>query len=174
METRSIIIFFLKCFFLLVLIISCSNEPSEEKPNIILIMADDMGYECLSAYGSTSYKTPRLDEMAASGVRFENCVSQPLCTPSRVKIMTGKYNYRNYEYFGYLGTDEYTFGNLMQDAGYATCIAGKWQLNGLAYQDEISDWNDSSKPNKLGFDEYCLWQLTQPRKEWGKICRSLD
>ena len=127
-------------------------------------MADDMGYECLSAYGSTSYKTPQLDEMAANGVRFENCVSQPLCTPSRVKIMTGKYNYRNYEYFGYLGTDEYTFGNLMQDAGYETCIAGKWQLNGLAYQDEISDWNDATKPNKLGFDEYCLWQLTQPRK----------
>ena len=126
-------------------------------------MADDMGYECLSTYGSTSYKTPILDKMADDGIQFNNCVSQPLCTPSRVKIMTGQYNYRNYDYFGYLGSDEYTFGNMMQEAGYSTCIAGKWQLNGLAYKDEIADWNDHTKPNKLGFDEYCLWQLTAVR-----------
>lgn len=126
-------------------------------------MADDMGYECLSTYGSASYNTPILDKMANDGIKFNNCVSQPLCTPSRVKIMTGQYNYRNYDYFGYLGSDEYTFGNMMQEAGYSTCIAGKWQLNGLAYKDEISDWSDKTKPNKLGFDEYCLWQLTAVR-----------
>ncbi len=144
---------------------SCRQEKQEHKPNVILIMADDMGYECLGSYGGLSYKTPILDKLAAEGIRFANCVSQPLCTPSRVKIMTGLYNYRNYEYFGYLNLDQPTFGKLMKDAGYATCIAGKWQLNGLAYKEKVPDWNDPSRPNKFGFDEYCLWQLTKERKE---------
>ena len=152
---------------------SCKTEIIQEKPNIILIMADDMGYECLSTYGSTSYNTPVLDELASKGIKFDNCVSQPLCTPSRVKIMTGQYNYRNYDYFGHLNSKEYTFGNLMKEAGYATCIAGKWQLNGLAYKNEISDWNDNTKPNKFGFDEYCLWQLTKTGKQGGRYADPL-
>ncbi|MCF7567925.1 sulfatase-like hydrolase/transferase [Sabulilitoribacter arenilitoris] len=159
--------------FLLVFIIFSCNKNNTTKPNVILIMADDMGYECLSAFGSTSYKTPILDGLAANGILFNNCVSQPLCTPSRVKIMTGLYNYRNYDYFGHLKTRAHTFGNLMQDAGYTTCIAGKWQLNGLAYKNEIKDWNDNKKPNKLGFDEYCLWQLTHGRKDGGRFANPL-
>jgi arylsulfatase A len=146
------------------LISSCEKHDLVEKPNVILIMADDMGYECLSSNGSTSYQTPILDSLAAKGFRFENCYSQPLCTPSRVKIMTGKYNYRNYDYFGHLHPDEYTFGNIMKEGGYATCIAGKWQLNGLAYKDKIPYWNDNMSPVKFGFDEYCLWQLTKQKK----------
>ncbi len=148
--------------------VSCTSSTKEKpssKPNVILIMADDMGYECLSCYGSLSYSTPILDRMASEGIRFSNCVSQPLCTPSRVKIMTGQYNYRNYTHFGYLGSDNYTFGNLMKDAGYETCIAGKWQLNGLAYKDEITKWADKTRPNRFGFDEYCLWQLTLEKKK---------
>jgi arylsulfatase A-like enzyme len=155
------------------LIISCKSEIPKENPNIILIMADDMGYECLSSYGSSSYSTPVLDELASNGIKFDNCVSQPLCTPSRVKIMTGLYNYRNYDYFGHLNTNQFTFGNLLKEAGYATCIAGKWQLNGLAYKDEILDWNDNTKPNKLGFDEYCLWQLTKTGKQGGRYADPL-
>ena len=139
------------------------HETEKEMPNVILIMADDMGYECLGAYGSTEYNTPNLDKMAEEGILFEHCYSQPLCTPSRVKIMTGKYNYRNYEYFGYLNENQHTIGNLMKDAGYSTCIVGKWQLNGISYKNEIPEWNDNERPNKFGFDEYCLWQLTQAR-----------
>lgn len=152
---------------------SCTKEKSNQMPNVILIMADDMGYECIGAYGSASYQTPNIDQMASQGIRFANCVSQPLCTPSRVKIMTGKYNYRNYDHFGHLNLSEYTFGNLMQDAGYETCIAGKWQLNGLAYKDIISDWNDNTRPNKFGFDEYCLWQLTKQRRDGGRYADPL-
>ncbi|MEN8226483.1 MAG: sulfatase-like hydrolase/transferase [Bacteroidota bacterium] len=150
------------------LISSCRNKENINKPNVILIMVDDMGYECVGAYGSTSYKTPNIDQIASQGILFSNCISQPLCTPSRVKIMTGKYNYKNYDYFGHLNLSEYSFGNLMQDAGYETCIAGKWQLNGLAYKDKIDDWNDNSRPNKFGFDEYCLWQLTKERSKGGR------
>ncbi len=130
-------------------------------PNIVLIMADDMGYECLGCNGSTEYKTPNLDRLANEGIRFENCYSQPLCTPSRVKIMTGKYNYRNYEDFGYLNPNQETFGNLLQAAGYATCIAGKWQLNGINRNNP--DNQDVNRPHHFGFDEYCLWQLHHKR-----------
>jgi len=136
-------------------------------------MADDMGYECLGTYGSSSYDTPALDELASNGITFNNCVSQPLCTPSRVKIMTGLYNYRNYDYFGNLNTSQYTFGNLMQDAGYATCITGKWQLNGAYHKNEILDWNDNTKPKQFGFDEYCLWQLTKAGNEGGRYANPL-
>ena len=150
-----------------------AQSNANSQPNVILIMADDMGYECLGTYGSTSYQTPVLDSLAANGLQFDHCISQPLCTPSRVKIMTGLYNYRNYEYFGYLNENQYTFGNLMREAGYQTCIAGKWQLNGLAYKDEIASWNDDSRPQQLGFDEYCLWQLTQGRSEGERFANPL-
>ena len=149
----------------LVFFFGCDQKRAEKSPNVILIMADDMGYETLACYGGLSYSTPVLDTLANSGIRFDHCVSQPLCTPSRVKIMTGLYNYRNYGYFGHLDDDQHTFGHLFKQKGYATCIAGKWQLNGLAYPDSISNWNDPSRPQQLGFDEYSLWQLTQTRSK---------
>jgi arylsulfatase A len=142
------------------------------RPNIILIMADDMGYECLGSYGSASYQTPHLDRMAAEGVRFEHCYSQPLCTPSRVQIMTGKYNFRNYTDFGYLDPKEKTFGNLFKDAGYSTCIAGKWQLNGF-YRDKKPGWEDLNRPYEFGFDEYCLWQVSKEKSEGERYANPL-
>jgi len=134
----------------MVLLIDRDNRAHGSAPNIVLIMADDMGYECVSANGSTTYKTPHIDKLAAQGIRFTNCHSQPICTPSRVQIMTGVYNNRNYVRFGLLDPRATTFANLLQRAGYATCIAGKWQLRG-----------GMKGPNRFGFDEYCLWQLTR-------------
>jgi arylsulfatase A len=119
-------------------------------PNIVLIMADDMGYECVGANGGTSYRTPNLDRLASGGLRFEHGYSQPLCTPSRVQIMTGIYNQKNYVRFGILAPDQTTFAHLLKKAGYATCVAGKWQLLG-----------GFDGPQHFGFDEYCLWQLTR-------------
>jgi len=120
------------------------------KPNIILIMADDLGYECIGANGGTSYKTPELDRLAAAGIRFEHCYSQPLCTPSRVQIMTGIYNVRNYVKFGKLDRKERTFAHLLKAGGYATCVVGKWQLG-----------KEADSPQHFGFDESCLWQQTR-------------
>lgn len=150
-------------FFCLVALLLGPAVSSAAKPNVILIMADDMGYECLSCNGSATYETPNLDRLARGGIRFEHCYSQPLCTPSRVKIMTGKYNFRNYEEFGYLNPRERTFGHMMQDAGYRTCIAGKWQLNGIYH--DLPNSQDTRRPLQAGFDESCLWQVTRQRSE---------
>jgi arylsulfatase A len=137
----------------------CAFAPLREisaadKPNVILIMADDLGYETIAANGGTSYKTPNLDRMAAGGVRFTHCYVQPLCTPTRMQLMTSKYNVRNYVNFGEMDPKEVTFGNLFKSAGYATCMAGKWQLG-----------REVGKPKRYGFDEYCLWQhLRRPSR----------
>jgi len=143
------------------------SDQKSTHPNIILIMADDMGHECLSCYGSLDYQTPRLDQLAKTGIQFTQCHAQPLCTPSRVKIMTGLHNFRNYDAFGYLNPDQRTFAQVLKDAGYATCIAGKWQLNGI-YKNKGDGpkpgWEDNSRPHHFGFDEYCLWQLTKEKK----------
>jgi arylsulfatase A len=120
------------------------------RPNIVVIMADDIGVECLSCYGSTVYETPHLDALAASGMRFEYAHSQPICTPSRVQIMTGIHNDRNYIRFGLLYPRATTFANLLRDAGYRTCVGGKWQLRG-----------GFEAPGRFGFDRHCLWQLTR-------------
>ena len=145
------------------ILINCKNKTQINlKPNVILIMADDIGFECLSINGSKSYKTPILDSLAKNGINFTKAISQPLCTPSRVKIMTGKYNFRNYEHFTYLNSNQKTFGNLFKENGYKTAIVGKWQLNGIKVKsigDKISQ--DNQRPYKFGFDEYSLWQLTK-------------
>ncbi len=118
-----------------------------KRPNVILIMADDLGFETIGANGGTSYTTPVLDELARGGVRFTQCYVQPLCTPTRVQLMTGCYNMRNYVTFGQMAPELTTFGNLLMDAGYATAIVGKWQLG-----------RDPDLPRKFGFEEHCLWQ----------------
>src|SRR5690349_19405342 len=69
------------------------------RPNIIVILADDLGYECIGANGGESYQTPHLDTLAAGGMRFDRAYSQPLCTPTRVQLMTGRYNVWNYTSF---------------------------------------------------------------------------
>ncbi|MBX2815055.1 MAG: sulfatase-like hydrolase/transferase [Saprospiraceae bacterium] len=138
-------------WFLMVLLMGCKGDV-QTSPNVIVIMADDLGYETIAANGGSSYATPAIDEMARQGVRFEHCYSQPLCTPSRVKIMTGIYNVRNYVRFGILDTNQTTFGHLFRDAGYSTCIIGKWQLG-----------KATNSPEQAGFDEHCLWQVTEGR-----------
>ncbi|MCB0853244.1 MAG: sulfatase-like hydrolase/transferase [Bacteroidetes bacterium] len=136
-------------FFLIILLFGCQEK---RPPNIVLIMADDLGYETIGANGGTTYQTPNIDLMANQGIRFEHCYAQPLCTPSRVQIMTGIYNVRNYVRFGLLDTNQTTFGHLFREAGYATCIVGKWQLG-----------KDPVSPHQAGFDQYCLWQVSEGR-----------
>src|SRR5512133_1788879 len=89
---------------LALLALPCSHAADlsgrERHPNLILILADDLGYETIAANGGTSYRTPALDKLAATGARFTHCYAQPLCTPTRVQLMTGLSNCRNYIRFG--------------------------------------------------------------------------
>lgn len=136
-----------------------SNHPNQ--PNIIFILADDIGYEAFGCNGGTSYQTPCIDQMAQQGMLFTQAYSQPLSAPSRVQLMTGKYNFRNYEGFGVMSPETETFGDLMKDAGYITGITGKWQLHGNAGQIKLAG-KVGSLPKEVGFDHYFVWHTTFP------------
>jgi len=128
------------------------------RPNILFILADDLGKEWLSCYGS-EHKTPNVDRLAAGGIRFENTWATPLCTPTRVLFLTGRYPFHtgwtiHYDsprwgkvYFDW--ERETAFPRVLKEAGYATAMAGKWQINDLRAQ--------SDALNRHGFDEYCAW-----------------
>jgi len=128
-------------------------------PNIILILSDDVGAETIGVYGGESYSTPHIDQLARDGVRFEHGHAQPLCTPSRVKIMTGQYNFRNYLQFAHLDSAATTFAHILRNAGYKTAVAGKWQL----YLNRFEDTRGAT-PADAGFDEYLLWQFDTKKK----------
>jgi len=129
-----------------------------KRPNILLILADDLGYECLSCYGSQTYKTPNLDRLAAEGMLFRYAFAQPLCTPTRMQLMTGKYNFRNWQAFGIMDPKERTFGHLFRENGYRTAIAGKWQFWSYNPPDFEPQWRGKGQRiEDAGFDEYAVW-----------------
>ena len=127
----------------------------DHRPNIVLILADDIGYETLQCYGSASYKTPNLDRMASQGLQFTYAYAQPVCTPTRVQLLSGKYNVRNYIRFGEINPHELTIANYLRDRGYTTGIAGKWQLGGSRYT-----------ITNFGFDHYLLWWLEKKSQRY--------
>jgi arylsulfatase A len=141
---------FILTLSVVLLALSGSMLSAKERPNVILILADDFGYECVRANGGESYNTPNLDQLAKTGIRFTSCHVQPLCTPTRVQLMTGKSNIRNYLNFGKLIRSEQTFAHRFKEAGYTTGICGKWQLG-----------QEVDAPQHFGFDEACLWQHTR-------------
>ncbi|MFC1596446.1 sulfatase-like hydrolase/transferase [Planctomycetota bacterium] len=122
---------------------------SKRPPNILFIMADDVGSEVLGSYGGTSYKTPQLDKLAGTGTRFTHCYSMPVCHPSRIALMTGQYPFRTQTRWGSFPNDVETVAHVLQGAGYATAVAGKWQL--------VLQKTQPDHPKLLGFDESCLF-----------------
>ncbi|QDT13048.1 sulfatase-like hydrolase/transferase [Planctomycetes bacterium K23_9] len=153
---------FTRCVVLALALVATTNAKTiaDDPPNIILIMADDVGIEGLGCYGGTSYKTPHLDAMAANGMRFTHAHAQPLCTPTRVQLMTGKYNHRNWMSFGILDPNEKTFGHALSAAGYTTGIFGKWQLQSYDPPDLPGAEKRRSTgmhPKDAGFDRYSLF-----------------
>ena len=143
------------------LLSSCSiDKKDEKKPNILFILVDDLGKEWLSCYGAELVETPHIDELARTGMTFENAYSMPQCTPSRITLLTGQYPWRNgwvnhYDVprLGHGGRFDPdmnpSFGKNMRDAGYVTCIAGKWQISDFRLEPEATV--------KAGFDAYCMW-----------------
>jgi arylsulfatase A len=123
-----------------------ANAIVAKKPNVILFVANDFGFELPTYNGGQSYNTPNLDFMAANGVYFQQAYNHPDGSPSRMAILTGKYNFRNYIKWGYLPPDQKTIGNMLHDAGYATCWVGKWQLSG-----------GDKRIRSAGFDKYLVF-----------------
>ncbi|MBN8859172.1 MAG: sulfatase-like hydrolase/transferase [Sphingobacteriales bacterium] len=160
MKTKAIVLYSLLILAGYARVNAQASAP-QRPPNIILILADDMGKECIGAYGST-YNTPNIDQLAREGLKFNYGFSQPLCTPSRVQLMTGQYNYKNYVEFGYLDPYQNTFAHLAKKAGYVTAIAGKWQLG-----------FNNKLPAHFGFDHYCLWQLSYKRSDGERYAKPL-
>jgi len=131
----------------------CSNSSVTEKPNIVFILADDLGYADLSCYGATEIKTPNLDKMAKEGVRFTDFYTPAcVCTPSRASLMTGCYPKRVDLHVAVLppnthsglNPNEITIAELLKEEGYTTGCIGKWHLGLLP---EVM-------PNAQGFDYY--------------------
>jgi arylsulfatase A len=129
-----------------------SSAAVATRPNIVLILADDLGAEAINAYGG-EYHTPRIDELARQGVLFTNAHATPLCTPTRVRLLTGMESAKNYKAFGYLDPKARTIGHVMKEAGYATAIVGKWQLSGNGYDGLVG-----ASPQGAGFEQSLLWQ----------------
>jgi arylsulfatase A len=136
-------------FVVLFLLFGCTAKEPAQPPNIVFILADDLGTEVLGCYGGTTYYTPNIDNLAETGMRFNHCYSSPVCSPSRVNLLTGRYGFRTGQKWGHLPKDEITFAHILSDAGYETAIAGKWQMELLKDNpDHIAE---------SGFDESCVF-----------------
>ena len=129
--------------------------PPPGQPNIIFVLADDMGYEMPTFDGGQSYNTTHLDSLAANSMVFNQCRATPLCSPSRVELLSGVYNSRNYLQLGWgFYNNKYTsYAKILQNNGYKTCVVGKWQLN--AGYTPIAD---------VGFDDFCVWDASNLTK----------
>lgn len=131
---------------------SASAIAPPETPNILFIFADDVGQEVLECYGGQSYKTPHLNELARTGMKFNHVYGMPVCHPSRLTLMSGRYPFRHGKvtWGDYPKQEEaHTFSQHLRKAGYATLIAGKWQLCLLK--------DDPRHPARMGFDQWDLF-----------------
>ncbi len=141
------------------LLCSCSN--GQEKPNVVIIYSDDIGYGDIGAYGATLIPTPNIDKLASEGIQFTDghCAAST-CSPSRYALLTGEMGFRrdvgiqSVNAPATIRPTQFTLGKLFQEAGYRTGIIGKWHL-GLG--DGEVNWNREIKPGPLevGFD-YCF------------------
>lgn len=148
----------------LALLVACSclapcAPLQAEKPNVLLILADDIGIECLSSYGGTSHKTPNLDRLAKEGMRFTHCFSNPFCSPSRAQLLTGRYPFQNglkvvlhskSQEDLYLRPTQPSFARQLKQYGYTTQIVGKWH---------VSLEHKHNTIQAFGFDHYQTWSI---------------
>lgn len=141
-----------------------------DAPNVSLVLSDDVGISRVGCYGAAPFRTPNLDALSATGVRFERCDSIPLCGPSRGVLLTGKHPFHT----GYLGNNSSaidprrhpTMANVLRDSGYATCAVGT--LGQSAAEKDVQ------APRTLGFEESMLWmgRNTSDRYWSPRSCRN--
>ena len=133
-------------------------QPSQ--PNILFILVDDLGKEWIHCYGAEGIETPAIDQLAATGMKFNNAWCMPQCTPTRVTLLTGQYPFRHgwtnhwdvprWGAGGHFDAQRNTtYANVLRDAGYATCAAGKWQIDDFRVEPDAM--------HAAGFDDWCMW-----------------
>lgn len=148
---------------LLFWLVACSGAFASQhqpmRPNVLLILADDLGKEWIPLYGGEDVGMPNLERLARDGTVFDNVYVMPQCTPTRVSLLTGQYPFRHgwinhwdtprwgHAYFDW--RHHVTIARLMRQAGYATAAAGKWQVNDFRLTPDAM--------NEHGFDEYLMW-----------------
>ncbi len=139
--------------------VHAADGASTARPNVLFILGDNLGRDWFGCYGSDEACTPEIDKLAATGVRFTHCYVTPLCSTTRVELLTGRYGFRtgwhtHHDAAIYGGGNfdprrETTVARLFQSAGYATTIAGKWQISDLYEQPDALA--------RCGFDEHLVW-----------------
>jgi len=158
----------MKIIGILLSTLSCVVSAAEitgTKPNVVFILADDLGVECLSAYGGTSHKTPNIDRLAKEGMRFTKSFSHPFCSPSRGSLLTGRYPFQNglkvvlhskKQENIYLKPSQPSFPRQLKQHGYATQIVGKWH---------VSLEHKHNTIREFGFDHYQTWGIFDEKGE---------
>ncbi|MBM3854954.1 MAG: N-acetylgalactosamine 6-sulfate sulfatase, partial [Verrucomicrobia bacterium] len=146
-------------------LLAAATLAAAERPNLVFILIDNCGKEWFGCYGSEENCTPQLDRLARGGLRIDNCYTPVVCGPSRIVALTGRYVLRSgftyhhdaalYSGGGLDPAREPTFARLFRDAGYATAIAGKWQINNL--------YDEPGIIGRHGFDEFLLCPLSIDR-----------
>lgn len=139
-------------------------------------MVDDLGPQWTGCYGGTEVETPNIDKLARGGMQFMNAYSMPQCTPTRATLLTGQYPWRHGWInhwdvprwgVGYFDWEmNASFGRVMQSAGYATCAAGKWQINDFRVHPDAME--------RCGFDDYCMWTGAEGSEESGHTKKSMQ
>jgi arylsulfatase A-like enzyme len=151
--------------------VSCLTAIAQQKPNVVLVYTDDLGYGDLSCYGAKNVKTPNIDRIAKTGTRFTNAhATSATCTPSRFSLITGTYAWRKKgtgiapgDAALIIPTDKVTLPSILQKSGYTTGVVGKWHL-GLGSEGG-PDWNNEIKPGpiEIGFDYSFILPATVDR-----------
>jgi len=161
---------FLTSFSLIISLLGQSCEAvADDRPNIVLLLADDLGYGDLSCFGSPAVKTPHLDRLAEDGMKFTRFyAASAVCSPTRAAVLTGRYPLR----FGitkhfndvnrWLPESATTIAELLKGAGYNTAHVGKWHLGGLHVDEQGNRLNDQPGPRQHGFDIYQTQIEQQP------------
>ena len=141
-------------------------QESTRRPNIVFILLDNIGKDWFRCYGSQEDVTPNIDQLAYTGLKFRTFYVTPVCSTTRTMLLTGRYPFTTGWHThhdsaiyggGFLDWNrEVTFARILRDAGYATCISGKWQIN------DLFDPAQSDALVRHGFQEYCIWPEGRP------------
>lgn len=126
-----------------------------KKPNIIMVIVDDLGFSDIGPYGATEIETPNINRLAAEGIRFRQFYNNSISAPTRASLITGQYQHKaGVGYFnvnlglpayqGFLNKESLTFAEVLKQAGYTTLMSGKWHVG-----DDENQW-----PNQRGFDHF--------------------